>query len=119
MSALHAAVMTRLQPLGMPVFRSLAPQSQDLPYIVISEVAALETWHLAGAADLLQTRLQVDCYASDPTSVYDLYLSARALLQPPGDDFSCGGIDTIGELTELEIDAHRYAGDFNLWHNLE
>lgn len=75
---------------------------------------------LEGPTDLVNSRLQIDAYATTPTAARGLWIEARNLLKVNAADYSCGDILETGELPELLLDdyAHRISGDFSLWHDI-
>jgi len=112
-------VYARLQGLGT-VFKSKAPQSQDVPYLIFQIIAGVEMFEFQGSTNMTNTRVQVDSYALTATEAETLWKAARDAMAPNGTDFICGGINQTGELPELGLaeTVFRHSGDFSLWHDI-
>lgn len=115
--SLAESIDTRLQGIGT-VYRSKAPQSTALPYLIFQTVSGNEDIAFEGPTGLMNSRIQIDAYAVTATAAEVLWKLARDVMKVEGTDFSCGAIQTQGEVPELGLveDAYRYTGDFSLWH---
>jgi hypothetical protein len=81
-SAVTALVSTRVYQLRLP-------QHTTLPAIRVQLVDERDDYHLRGATNLLQSRVQVDAYAEE-ASASDPYATATALADAIQGDFSGG-----------------------------
>lgn len=109
-------VYGRINGFGYPVYDTLALQGVDPPYAVMSKISSLENWTLQGTTDLLQTRIQIDCYAIDIAQARDMFEQIRAALNVQGPDIYCGEVSQTGDFPELTLEASRVSGDFSLNH---
>ena len=109
-------VYGRISGFGYPVYDTLALQGIDPPYVVMSKVSVLEAYTLQGTTDLLQTRIQIDCYTTDISAARDMFEQIRAALDVQGPDLYLGEVTQTGDFPELTLEASRVSGDFSLNH---
>lgn len=93
LTAVTDYVSTRIRP-------QFAIQGETEPYIVLRVISGESDQHLTGGCGSAQTRVQVDCFADDPTEATSVREAVRASL-PPSTATSWGvGVDavTVGDL---------------------
>ena len=93
------------------IFTLLAPQGERRPCIVFTRVSELEGATLAGPDGLVETRVQLDCWAETPDEASALAEAVRARVQGLAGVF--GGVTLCGAWADrLREDQDR---DTSLW----
>ena len=103
----------------------LRPQGQPLPGLVLTRITGIRQYSHAAPVNLVQSRVQVDCYA-------ETYLAAKTLARAVRDrlsvmTFTQGDIVFQGVFLDSERDlsefvgatsviTHRVSLDFTIWH---
>jgi hypothetical protein len=57
-----------------------APQNKARPYVVLNRVGGLPNYHMQGASGLVESRVQIDCYADTYTACTSVARSVKAIL---------------------------------------
>lgn len=108
--------------VGTRVYFSIAPQDAAAPRVIVHRISGVPVYHTTGQADLCESRVQVDCWATSGLTAVRL---ARAVKLACRRGFSRDGIDfpsitqTV-ERSSFSDDAtarlHRVSLDFRVWH---
>lgn len=112
--------------VGKAVHWRLAPQSAAVPFVNLSVISGERDYHMLGASGLVNSRVQVDCWA-------DRYSTAKAIARAVESAVS-GFVGAMGAITfdGIMIDAERdddfpatgdtgtrfrVSLDLNIWHS--
>lgn len=108
--------------VGTRVYFSIAPQDAALPRVIVHRISGVPVYHTTGQADLCESRVQVDCWATTGLAALRV---ARAVKFACRQGFVKNGIDfpsitqTV-ERSSFSDDAtarlHRVSLDFRVWH---
>lgn len=93
---------------GNRIYYGLAPQPTIEPYITWHVISGLPANSLDCVPDIGRMRVQIDCWATDKTTLLNMAKSARDSLEPHGYMVGQRGITFDGDL-------HRYQMDFSFW----
>ena len=101
------------------------PQEESLPAVILWKIGGSRDMTMDGPSGLVESRLQVDCWAADALTAKRLALAVINLLQNfkhsvhGGTSFQGGFID--GERDSFENEAgsayHRVTLDARIWHS--
>jgi len=83
------------------------PQNDTEPVIVVRIISGESDQHLTGGCGSAQTRMQIDCFADDPTEAYAVREAVRVSTPP-----SCGAQWGVGDdLVTVTDLAHENFGE--------
>lgn len=98
---------------GTRIYPQIAPDKPVKPYIVYQRISANSENVLSGKTNLINTRLQIDCYA-------DTYVAAQALAAQVDvlmDGWSVQNVSNPAQdAFEPEVRLHRVILDYSVWH---
>lgn len=102
------------------IYPVLAPQGERRPLIVLTRVSEGEDFVLKGPSGLLQTRVQIDCWAATPDEASALAEAVRARLHGLsgvwlGITISGAFAGSIREDQDRETHAFRVGRDYMVW----
>lgn len=98
---------------GIRVYPLSAPDATARPYIIFQRITSNDENVLAGSSGLVNTRMQVDCYADTYASVINLAAQVDALFNAwVTQNVSLGAQD----LYESDVKLYRIQADYSIWH---
>lgn len=108
------ALLNNATDAGPRIYPQVAPDAPVKPYIVYQRISANSENVLSGKTNLINTRLQMDCYA-------DTYVAAQALAAQV-DALMDGWIvqnisNPAQDAFEPDVRLHRVIMDYSIWHN--
>jgi hypothetical protein len=96
------------------IYPQVAPDSPIKPYIVYQRVSSNSENVLSGKTTLINTRLQIDCYASTYVEAQALAAQVDALM----DGWSVQNVSNPAQdAFEPDVRLHRVILDYSVWHN--
>ena len=98
---------------GTRITAQIADDQPVHPYIVYQRISANSENVMSGATGLINTRLQLDCFA-------DTYVAAQALAKQVDDLMSGWTVQNVSnpavDAYEPDVRLHRVILDYSVWH---
>lgn len=107
--------------VGSRVYPITAPQGTPLPRITVHKISAVRTYHVQGQADLVESRVQVDCWGRSFGEAKDAARAIITALSGYRDDFF-SGVFIDGERDFFDAPSntseriYRTSVDLIIWH---
>jgi hypothetical protein len=96
------------------VYPQVAPDDVPRPYIVYQQVTVNSENVLSGRTGLINTRLQVDVYATTYAQAHQTANAVNALM----DSWAIQNVPILAQdIYESEVKLHRVMTDFSVWHD--
>lgn len=95
------------------IYPQVAPDAPTTPYIVYQRVSANSENVLSGSTGLINTRVQIDCYATTYVEVQALAAQVDALMS----GWSVQNVSNPAQdAFEPDVRLHRVILDYSVWH---
>ena len=107
--------------VGSRVYPVTAPQGTPLPRITVQKISAVRTYHVQGQTDLVESRVQVDCWGRSFSEAKDAARAIITALSGYRDDFF-SGVFIDGERDFFDAPSntseriYRTSVDLIIWH---
>lgn len=106
-------LLSNATPAADRVYPLIAPDAAPPPYLVYQRVAANTENILSGASGLINTRLQVDVYATTYAQAQDIAAAIDALMA----DWAVQNVSVLSQdFYEPDAKLHRVSTDYSTWH---
>ena len=112
--------------VGTRIYTMVAPQSSPFPRVTIQQIAAEHFHHMTGASGAVRASLQVDAWALDSLTAWQIGEAIREALQGRigalgesvtqwvGLDGRTAEVEQPDDASETWI--HRVRSDYTIWH---
>lgn len=118
--SIGADIYARLSGLASGrIYPVMAPQNVAAPFIVYSTVAATHLRNMVESSSKVNTRAQIDVWATTYAAAQTLAASVRSAMEPNGADFSTGAVEENPDFYTPDSDLFRVSVDFSIWHDEE
>lgn len=107
------ALLAHATPAADRVFPLIAPDAATPPYIVYQRVSANTENILSGSSGLINTRIQIDVYATTYAQALGIAAEIDALMA----DWAVQNVSVLSQdFYEPDAKLHRVSTDYSTWH---
>lgn len=118
--SIRSAIYSRIGGLSASAYPGIIPQgSNAASAIVYNVITGSRMRGLCGDQSMINTRVQVDCYATTLLGAETLMVEVQAAMTTDGADFKVSEITDNGDSYDVDSDLYRLSADFSLWHSGE
>jgi hypothetical protein len=113
MQELFVALVQNITDAQDRVYPQIAPDNVERPYIVYQRVTQNVENVLSGRTGLINTRLQVDVYASTYAQAQQIATAVAGLM----DGWALPNVQILAQdIYESDVKLHRVMADYSIWH---